>query len=333
MNQAETDIKAFFRTDTTANTLGYALTIGNFDGCHLGHQKLINSTLATADRLQINAASLTFSPRPDVFFHPERARDGNLFNESMKSRAFHEMNIGVHFVQKFSSLISQMEPDTFYESVLLKKLHAKAIIVGENFRYGHGRAGDSNHLRAAGKNHGVMTVIEESAKLSDRIVSSTEVRAAIKAGNITLANQMLGRPYLLEGALKKGDQLGRTLSFPTLNLEVKDLLVPANGVYAGYVWIKDIQSGKHPTILSQHAKALPAAINIGMRPTVSGISLRIEAHVLTDFAQKNTYDVAAGFYLIERIRDEFKFQNLDELKTQIAKDTDQARSILAPKAT
>ena len=223
-----------------------------------------------------------------------------------------------------------MSPDKFYQSILIDELNAKAIIVGENFRYGQGRAGDSKCLRDAGSDHEVLTVIEESAKLEDHVVSSTKIRAAIRSGDVMLASQMLGRPYLLEGNLKKGDQLGRKLSFPTLNLDAKDLLIPAKGVYAGYVWVKAVQPGNQPQILKRHPKAMPAAINIGMRPTVSGLTLRIEAHVLSDYPQENTYDVTAGFYFIDRIRDEAKFQSLDELKAQIGKDTVKARSILNP---
>jgi riboflavin kinase/FMN adenylyltransferase len=330
MNRDETNITAHYRSGAEIPAGSHALTIGNFDGCHLGHQKLINRTLVTAEELKNSPASLTFSPRPDVFFHPERSNDGKLFTEDMKSRAFHELNISAHFVKKFSSTVSQMSPDKFYKSVLIEELHAKAIIVGENFRYGQGRAGDSKCLRDAGSDHEVLTVIEKSAKLEDEVVSSTRIRAAIRAGNVALASQMLGRPYLLEGSLKKGDQLGRKLNFPTLNLEAKDLMVPANGVYAGYVWIKDLQPGAHPSILKRHSKAMPAAINVGMRPTISGLNLRIEAHVLSEYKQDNTYDVTAGFYFVARIRDEAKFQNLDELKAQIAKDTVKARSILIP---
>ncbi len=330
MNPAANNITAYHHPSVRKHDGGCALTIGNFDGCHLGHQKLVNRTLATAELLKVSAASLTFSPRPDIFFNPERTNDDNLFTEEMKSRAFHELNIGIHYVQKFTSATCQMLPDSFYQSVLIGELSAKAIIVGENFRYGQGRAGDSKQLRASGNAHDVSTFIEESAKLTDRIVSSTQIRAAIRAGDVVLASQMLGRPYLLEGILKKGDQLGRQLSFPTLNLKTTELLIPANGVYAGYIWVKDIQTGKHPSILSLHPKAMPAAINVGMRPTVSGLSLRVEAHVLSEYSQENTYDVAAGFYFVERIRDEAKFKNLDELKAQIGKDTEKARSLLAP---
>ena len=330
MNRPETNITAHYCPGAQIPQGGNALTIGNFDGCHLGHQKLINRTLIAADELKVSAASLTFSPRPDVFFNPERSGDGNLFTEDMKSRAFHELNISAHFVQKFSANVSQMSHDKFFQSILIDELHAKAIIVGENFRYGQGRKGDSKCLRLAGTEHKVVTTIEESAKLNDQVVSSTKIRAAIRNGDTLLANQMLGRPYLLEGILKKGDQLGRRLNFPTLNLEAKDLLTPSNGVYAGYVWIKDVQAGSYPSILKRHPNAMPAAINVGMRPTVSGLTLRIEAHVLTEYSKENTYDLAAGFYFIERIRDEAKFQNLDELKAQIGRDTLRARSILEP---
>jgi riboflavin kinase/FMN adenylyltransferase len=305
-----------------------ALTIGNFDGCHLGHQSLIRRTLELAASRGLTSASLTFWPRPDVFFHPERAESGSLFTEAMKTRAFHECGIDVHFTQTFDSEVSQMSPDQFFESILLERLQAAAVVVGQNFRFGKGRAGDVACLQLCGDRYGVTAEIKPFATHASETVSSTRIRSALRSGDVAAAATMLGRPYLLEGQLRRGDQIGRRIGFPTLNLVSEYQLLPASGVYAGYVWAKEVCAGDHSAVMSVPTDALPAAINVGVRPTVNGTSLRIEAHVLGDFSAQDFYDRPAGFYFAQRIRGEEKFPDLDALKHQILRDTDMAKSLL-----
>lgn len=305
-----------------------ALTIGNFDGCHVGHQSLISRALELALEMKLASASLTFWPRPDVFFNPEREASGSLFTESMKSRAFHECGISVHYTQEFNNLVSQMAPESFFETVLIQRLRAAAIVVGENFRFGKGRTGDGAFLKSCGRKQAVVTEIKSFATFEGDTVSSTRIRNALRIGDVGRAAKMLGRPYLLEGTLRKGDQLGRTIGFPTLNLATDGQLLPANGVYAGFVWVKGICEGDAPKMMSVPPDSLPAAINIGVRPTVSGTSLRIEAYVLSEFPHRDSYDQKAGFYFTHRIRSEERFSGLCELKQQIQDDIAQARALL-----
>lgn len=306
-----------------------AVTIGNFDGCHLGHQKLIRSTIESANRFGGAPAGLTFFPRPELFFHPDRAAEGNLFSESMKSRAFLETGLSAHFIQDFTSAVSQMPPDVFYKAVLVDELRAKAVIVGENFRFGHGRSGDTEYLKTCGTEYDISTVIENFTEFENQTVSSTRIRQMLKLGQVKEAASLLGRPYLLEGTLVKGDQLGRTIGFPTLNLKSDHQLIPGAGVFCGYTWVKGVSPGDSPPVTKVADEAMPAVFNIGHRPTVSGTALRIEAHLLCSFSLTDCYDVKAGFYFTSRLRDETRFENLDQLKAQIGQDAATARTILS----
>lgn len=306
-----------------------AITIGNFDGCHLGHQKLIRSTIEAAQRFGAVPSSLTFFPRPELFFNPELAKEGSLFSESMKSRAFLETGLSAHYIQDFSEAISQMPPDIFFKSVLVDELRANAVIVGENFRFGHGRSGDTGYLKKCGAQYDINTVIENFAELDAHTVSSTRIRKVLKQGLVAEAASLLGRPYLLEGTLIKGDQLGRTIGFPTLNLHTDTQLIPGPGVYCGYVWVQGLVAGDLPKVTQLPAGILPAVFNIGNRPTVNGSTLRVEAHVLCAFSKNDCYDIKAGFYFAQRLRDEMRFEGLDQLKAQIGRDADAARILLS----
>lgn len=311
-----------------ARSIPRALTIGNFDGCHLGHQSLIRNARALADKYGYVPASLTFSPRPDIFFHPERADQGSLFTPEMKTRAFFENGVMVHYEQDFDAAVACMEPQAFVTDVLTEQLHAKAVVVGGNFRYGKSRAGDAASLVAAGKNCGFEVIVNPFALSENAIVSSTRIRTALRSGNAADAAKLLGRPYLLEGILERGDQLGRTIGFPTLNLTYGDQLVPAHGIYSGYVWVEEVCSGNNAPVTHLPKDALPTAMSVGTRPTVNGQELRIEAHILTPFPQNNFYGRKAGFYFVDWIRNEEHLPSLEALKERIKHDIDVAKEQL-----
>lgn len=299
-----------------------AVTIGNFDGSHLGHQELLKKTLDFSKSQQCRSTALTFNPRPEAWF---RGTVGEplLFSESQKHRALTEFGIADHIVQPFDVAFSETPHEYFTTEHLKKRLNARAIIIGDNFRFGYRRLGDADYLIDAGKKLGFEVFVIPAAQLNDEAISSTRVRAAVKTGNIDLANRLLGRPYVLEGSVVKGDQIGRQIGFPTANIEQVEQLIPSPGVYAA--WMK---VGKAPNLIK--LPPIPgqrSVVNIGFRPTIKETGpLKIEAHALdAAIGENELYDQQVAIYLIGKIRNEKKFANIDELKSQITQDIESAK--------
>lgn len=310
-----------------------AVMIGNFDGFHRGHAQLSNITIDSAKKLGTRSCVATFSPHPDYFF----SRDTNvardlLFTDAQKIRAFGEAGFDAVVIQKFDEDFCQQTPEAYFNEFMCHQINARAIVVGQNFRFGKARKGNVNFL----KTHGAPREIEihaiESLHLGEEVVSSTRIRKCLRNdGLVNMAGEMLGHPYLIEGTIKRGQQLGRKLGFPTANLHDIEQLVPRNGVYAGYLWVQDNeQNDPAPTVLKIDQRAMPAVINIGTRPSVSSAdNLQCEAHILGPYPfVGELYDKAAGVYLTHRLREEKKFNGLDELKAAISADATEARKIL-----
>lgn len=300
-----------------------AVTIGNFDGCHRGHQNLLSSAKSQADLLKLKAIALTFEPRPDHFFKtPINPR--LLFTKLQKLRAFEESEIDTVIIQRFDENFAQISPESFVVNYLSKKLLAKSITVGENFRFGNSRQGDIHALKRIGNQNSIEIKICHSVQEESEIISSSRIRNALSLGQVKQAANMLGRPYLLEGTVVKGDQLGRQLGTPTANMINSEQIIPAPGVYLVRAHI-----GNAPTILSVSHTALPAICNIGYRPTIKSTEpeLRIETHILAgNIGLDDLYGLSLGIYFDDRLRNEQKFQNLDDLKSAISRDLDIARN-------
>lgn len=290
----------------------FAVAIGNFDGVHRGHRAVVDRLVARAGALGAVPAVFTFDPAPTAVLAPERHQPRLLPLPDRVQRLF-EAGVEVVVVEPFTRAWAAHPAEWFADVVLAQRLRARAVIVGHDFRFGAGRAGDAAMLRA--RLPGVE--IEEIAALTDggAPISSSRVRRLVAEGAVEEAARLLGRPHVLSGTVVKGDQRGRTLGFPTANVLAETELLPAHGVYAVRARIDDAP------------EARPAVMNLGLRPTVDGRRLSIEVH-LFDFAG-DLYGRTMRVDVVERIREERRFDGLDALVAQIRADADAARRILA----
>jgi len=293
--------------------VGVWLTIGSFDGVHLGHQKIISDLTAGAHSENAPAVVLTFHPHPAVVL---RDRQDPYYLTSPDERAKLLNNLGVDAVitHPFNIDVAKLSALDFITR-LNESLGMRYLLVGNDFALGHGREGDIPTLRRMGKQFGYAVDVAAPVKLRDQVVSSSTVRAALRKGDIGYVNNLLGRPYQLAGKVIHGDGRGRTLGIPTANLEVwKERIIPSPGVYACQVRYMD--------------QILAAVTNIGMRPTFESqqSSLRIETHLL-DF-DHDLYGKQLELSFMARLRNEERFQDVAALVDQIHKDITFARKIL-----
>lgn len=286
------------------------LTIGNFDGVHLGHRALIAATRARADRDGAPTAVLTFDPAPRDVLRP-----GNPIPriQSLDRKLVHLEKAGADavVVQPFDRALAAVEPEDFAERFLATALGVRAIVIGREFRFGRGRRGDAALLR---ERLGVDVV--EVAPVCDTIgvVSSSRIREALGRGQVALAMALLGRPHELVGGVVEGDRRGRTIGFPTANLVPSGGMLPPNGVYAVRVDTGD-------------GEPRPGVANLGIRPTFGASSVRLEVHLL-DF-DGDLYGQRLVVGLVDRIRDERRFSSIDALIAQIRADAAEARRRLS----
>jgi riboflavin kinase/FMN adenylyltransferase len=293
------------------------LTLGNFDGVHLGHQAIISRAVARARELGGQAVALTFEPHPLAVLAPARAP---ALLQTLHDRLvlMRELGIDVAVLQRFTLRFARLAPEEFVEDFLLRYLDLRHVVVGYNVSFGRNRAGTGDTLRALGARHGfavdVVGPVRAPGDPENEHVSSTRLRDVIARGDLTAARRLLGRPYALRGRVVVGDRRGRTLGFPTANLHVRPgLLLPPDGVYAVIV---DAAGGRHAGVL-----------NIGMRPTFAGRRRTIEAHLL-DF-DGDLYRQWLVVRFVARLRGEMTFAGPDALRAAIAADVAQARRVLA----
>lgn len=290
------------------------VAIGNFDGVHLGHRKVLEQARAIAVERGLRCVVLTFDP------HPRQVLGGNappaLTTLEERVRLL-QACVDEVVVEPFTQALASWSPERFVEDLLVGRLRARAVVVGENFRFGQKRAGDFTVLRALGEKLGFEAVAAHVAGDAQGPYSSTRVRRALEEGDVADATHVLGRRYVLTGVVERGDALGRTIGFPTANLGGIGEMLPKHGVYAVFV---DVDGAR-----------LPGVMNVGVRPTVGGLSLRVEVHVL-DFTG-DLYGKKLRVALVERLRDEQKFDGIDALKAQIARDVARGRSVLASART
>lgn len=283
-----------------------AVIIGNFDGVHRGHQAVLAQGRGIADTGGYPCVVLTFDPHPrEVLGGTARPRLTSLDRRIELLRAHGADEV---VVQPFTLEFAALPPEEFVRDLLAARLGAKAVVVGQNFRFGAKRAGDLPKLRTLGVELGFSVAVAQIAGDAQGNFSSTRARAAISAGDLTEAVNVLGRPHSIAGKVEKGDQLGRKIGFPTANLGGVEEMLPPHGVYA-------IRAGERRGVM-----------NIGVRPTVEGTKLRIEAH-LFDF-DGDLYDQTLRVELVARIRGEQRFDGLDSLQAQIAKDVEAAKAAL-----
>lgn len=289
-----------------------AMTIGNFDGVHCGHRKILERVVERARRDNCISAALTFSPHPLCVLRPETAPQ---LIETLTQRLQHMKELGLDavFVMPFDRNAAAMPPDEFVSRILVNVLRAKAILIGENFRFGHRQAGDVQLLTQLGRASDFEVESVPYLMFRGAVVSSTAVRSAVSAGKMAQAARLLGRPFSLAGEVRTGTGTGRRFVFPTLNLATEQELLPARGVYATEAIVR--------------GRCYRAATNVGVRPTFDGTRLSIESH-LFDFSE----EITAGSLEVRfwhRLRSEQKFSGPEALRDQIQRDLTATRSFFA----
>ena len=288
---------------------GCVLSIGNFDGVHLGHSAVLSRLLLEAERLQLPATVLTFEPQPEELFAGDNApaRLSRLRDKFVQlDKLGLERLLCISFTHKFANLSAQ----DFIEELLIKQLDVKFLVVGDDFHFGYQRKGDFKLLKEAGKKYGFEVVDTQSLMQQKQRISSTRIRDLLALGELQQAAQLLGRKYSITGRVGHGQKLGRTIGVPTANLLLKRRVSPVSGVFA-------------VSILGIDEKVYQGVANIGQRPTVQGVRQQLEVHIF-DF-NADLYGVQLEVVLETKLRDEVRFDSFAELKVQIEKDIKLAR--------
>lgn len=284
------------------------LTIGNYDGLHLGHRRIIERIKLKAREQKGTSMLMTFHPHPLTILKPEKFV-GLITPLHVKRRLIEEAGIDVLFIIPFTDEFHLISPESFVDSLLMEKLGIKGLIVGYDFRFGKGGKGNVEYLASKSTEYGFFFEIQAAITLDGEKIGSNRIRKMIQDGDVGKARAQLGRPYMIEGTVIKGDGRGRTIGFPTINLKSDFPLIPKRGVYISMVEID--------------GKKFSSVTNIGYNPTFDGQGLTIETYIL-DFSQ-DLYGREIVLYFLNRIRDEVKFSSVDELKGSIWKDVETAR--------
>lgn len=289
---------------------GSVVTLGAFDGVHRGHQALIRAACAAAARHQVPALGFTFHPHPARTLAPEHAPE-LLMSVPERASLMRRFGLDAVVVQTFDAAFSQITADAFVEDYLVARLRPRTLVVGFNFRYGKERLGDLERLRASGARLGFDVEVVSPVEVEGSVCSSTRVRGLLRDGEVEAVARLLGREHALTGVVVNGDARGRTLGFPTANVQPDADLLPKAGVYASRLRIDG------------EAQWRASVTNIGRRPTFNGGHVTIETHVL-DF-DGDLYGRRVHVALASRLRDERRFDGLGALTAQLGQDVAAAR--------
>ncbi|WP_028117994.1 bifunctional riboflavin kinase/FAD synthetase [Ferrimonas senticii] len=292
---------------------GCVLTIGNFDGVHLGHAAVIEHVVAMAKQHQVPATVMLFEPQPLEFFAGDRA-PARLSTLRDKLKRLSELGVERVLCVRFCDKFANYQASDFVEQLLVTQLGVKHLVVGDDFRFGQGRSGNFETLVAAGQQHGFGVQDTASCLLNQARISSTLIRQALAAGQLDEAKRMLGYGYAISGRVAHGDKLGRTINFPTANVALKRRVNPISGVFAVRVQFAD-------------GRQFDGVANVGKRPTVAGQECRLEVHIF-DFAA-DIYGQQLQVELRDYLRPEQRFESFAALKQQISADAKAARERLA----
>ncbi|MFV0450255.1 MAG: bifunctional riboflavin kinase/FAD synthetase [Vibrio sp.] len=288
---------------------GCVLTIGNFDGVHLGHQRVLHKVAEQAKLLELPSVVMTFEPQPMELFLKDKA-PARLTRLRDKFVQLSKLDIDRLLCVNFNHHFASLDADTFICDLLVKRLGVKFLVVGDDFCFGRERKGNFAMLKEAGQKYGFDVVSTESFCLEKLRVSSTAIRESLSENDLAGTSEMLGRSYSISGRVSHGRKLGRTIGFPTANIPLKRCVSPVSGVYV----VEAYELGEQP---------VGGVANIGQRPTVNGVRQQLEVH-LFDF-QGNLYGKQLEVALLHKLRDEKKFESFDALKQQIELDAEAAR--------
>ncbi|MBQ4092943.1 MAG: bifunctional riboflavin kinase/FAD synthetase, partial [Firmicutes bacterium] len=286
-----------------------AIVIGNFDGVHLGHRYLIEHCVKDAEKHGLFSAVLTFVPHPKVYFGDTEHR--YLQSEDQKVRCIDQLGADILINAPFDDSISQMDEDTFISDILKKKLDAKCVFVGDDFSFGNNRIGTAHSLKEKCLEYGIEVKIIPQLTFRNAEISSSRIKKALSVGNIVEVSRLMGRPYSVEGEVVHGREIGRTIGFPTANLQMDPSLhLPCSGVY-----VAQVRFG---------GKKYEGVACIGSRPTIEeGQSINLEVHILN--LDENLYGKVISVTLLSFLRGEKKFGSLEELKNAISEDKEKAK--------
>ena len=303
-------MKLYKNFDISKNHKRSIILIGNFDGVHVGHQKLFKLANNYKKKFNLNIGVLTFEPMPKMFFNKD-IKNFRISNINQKNIIL--KNLGVDFVitQKFDKKFSKIKSGFFIKEILSKKLEAKYIFVSNNFRFGNKREGDVKKLIKNEKIYAYKIVKPQPLIISKKVISSTYIRSLLEEGNLKKANKALSRNWSIEGVVEKGRQQGKKIGFPTCNIDIKDYIIAMPGVYAVNVKQKNVK------------KSLKAIANLGYRPTFNQKKILLEVHIFN--FSGNLYNKYLSVEFIKFIRKEKKFNNVDQLRKQIQSDLKTAK--------
>ena len=307
-------MKTFHSVESFSSKKPTVLTIGTFDGVHIGHKKILNKLLATANQNELESLVLTFFPHPRMVLQ----KDANIkLIHTIKERTEILSQLGLEnlIIQPFSKEFSRLSATDFVRDILVEKLQVKHIIVGYDHRFGRNRTANIDNLKEFGKIYD-FTVEEISVQdINDVAVSSTKIRNALTEGHIEIANKYLDDTFQINGKVSTGKGIGRTINFPTANISVTEdyKMIPKNGVYVATATVEN--------------QTYHGMMNIGNNPTVNGTSQSIEIHLFN--FNKDIYNKNISLKILKRLRDEHKFESVEALKAQLKNDQQKAITYFA----
>ena len=287
------------------------LALGNFDGVHRGHRKILDRVRRGATERGATSVVMTFDPHPPRVVRPDKAPP-LLMTTDQKLEAIARLGIQGAAIVRFTREMSGWDPETFVRTVLVDWMHVAEVWVGANFLFGHDRAGNFSMLRALGGRYGFRAEKIDPVRYREFVVSSTRIRRLVSEARVDEAGALLGHQYYIDGAVVHGDSRGKSIGFPTANLCTDNELLPPNGVYATMATIGEV--------------VYPSVTNIGVRPTVDESGrVTVETHVFD--LNRDLYNTSVRLAFVQRLRDERRFDSLDALKAQIGADVARARAL------
>jgi len=298
-------MKLYKNFNISKNHKGSIILIGNFDGVHVGHQKLFKLANSYKKKFNLDIGVLTFEPMPKMFFNKD-IKNFRISNINQKNIILKKLGVDFVITQKFDKKFSKIKSDFFIKKILSKKLEAKYIFVSNNFRFGNKREGNVNQLIKNEKTHHYKIIKPQPLILSQKVISSTYIRSLLEKGDLKKTNKLLGRNWSIEGIVQKGRQQGKKIGFPTCNIDIKDYVIAMPGVYA--VKVKQKNSNK----------SLKAIANLGYRPTFNQKKILLEVHIFN--FSGNLYNKYLSIEFTKFIREEKKFKNVSHLRKQIQSD-------------
>ena len=303
-------LKVYKNFNIKLNHKNSIILIGNFDGLHLGHQKLFKLAKKFKKKYSLKIGVLTFEPMPKMFFN-KNLNNFRISNKKQKINLLNKLDVDFVIIKKFDKKFSKIKSKNFIKDILSYKLQAKFIFVSNNFRFGNKREGNVGQLKKFENLYNYKIIEPKPLSQNKKIISSTFIRKLLQSGKLDKTNKFLGRPWSIEGKVKKGRQLGKKIGFPTANIDIKDYVMARPGVYA--VKVKKQNSSKF----------IKGIANMGYRPTFNQKKFLLEVH-LFNFSE-NLYNKYLTVDFIRFIRKEKKFKNIDQLKKQIRKDSIKAK--------